>query len=77
MTDEVPRNADDTALISDRDIEKLAEVKTRLEPTVAEMNRETAKVFATISVLLRINISVVSFGRGRSESGIKLIFSVM
>lgn len=45
MTDAVPRNADDTALISDREIEKLAEVKTMLEPTVAEVNlrsRESA-----------------------------------
>ncbi len=38
MTDEVPRNADDTALVSDREIERLAEVKTLLEPTVAEVN---------------------------------------
>ena len=38
MTDEVPRSSEDTALVSDREIEKLAEVKTRLEPTIAEVN---------------------------------------
>ncbi len=38
MTDEVPRTADDTALVSDREIERLAEVKTMLEPTIAEVN---------------------------------------
>ena len=38
MTDEVPRNAGDTAIISDKEIEKLVEVKTLLEPTVAEVN---------------------------------------
>lgn len=38
MTDEVPRNAEDTALVSDKEIERLAEVKTLLEPTVAEVN---------------------------------------
>jgi len=45
MTDEVPRCADDTALVSDKEIERLAEVKTLLEPTVAEVNlrsRESA-----------------------------------
>ena len=38
MTDAVPRNADDTALISDQEIGRLDEVKTRIEPTVAEVN---------------------------------------
>lgn len=38
MTDAVPRSTDDTALISDREIELLADVKTCLEPTVAEVN---------------------------------------
>lgn len=38
MTDAVPRNADDTALISDKEIEKLSEVKTQIEPTVEEVN---------------------------------------
>ena len=38
MTDDVPRSGKDTALISDKDIAKLAEVKTLLEPTVAEVN---------------------------------------
>ncbi len=38
MTDAVPQSAVDTAIVSDRDIAKLAEVKALLEPTVAEVN---------------------------------------
>ena len=38
MTDAVPRSGSDTALVSDKDIARLAEVKTLLEPTVAEVN---------------------------------------
>lgn len=38
LTDAVPGNAVDTAIISDKEIAKLAEVKTLLEPTVAEVN---------------------------------------
>ena len=38
MTDEVPRTSTDTAIVSDREIALLSEVKTLLEPTVAEVN---------------------------------------
>ena len=38
MTEEVPRCGGDTAIVSDKEIERLAEVKTMLEPTVAEVN---------------------------------------
>ncbi len=38
MTSEVPSVAGDTAIVSDREIARLAEVKTLLEPTVAEVN---------------------------------------
>ncbi len=38
MTDEVPQSAGDTAIVSDKEIAKLAEVKAMLEPTVAEVN---------------------------------------
>lgn len=38
MTDVVPRNGADTAIVSDREIARLAEVKALLEPTVAEVN---------------------------------------
>ncbi len=38
MTDEVPSFAGDTAIVSDKEIARLAEVKTLLEPTVAEVN---------------------------------------
>ncbi len=45
MTDGVPRIGSDTAIISDKEIARLDEVRTRLEPTVAEVNlrsRESA-----------------------------------
>ncbi|MGN1052298.1 MAG: PD-(D/E)XK nuclease family protein, partial [Candidatus Scatosoma sp.] len=38
MNENVPKTTSDTALISDREIEKLAEVKAKMEPTVAEVN---------------------------------------
>ncbi len=38
MTDGVPSVAGDTAIVSDKEIARLAEVKTLLEPTVAEVN---------------------------------------
>ncbi len=38
MTEDVPATAVDTAVISDRELSRLAEVKTRIEPTVAEVN---------------------------------------
>ncbi len=38
LTDEVPKASMDVAVVSDREIAKLAEVKTLLEPTVAEVN---------------------------------------
>ena len=41
MTEEVPRAAGDTAIVSDKEIERLAEVKALLEPTVAEVNLRT------------------------------------
>ncbi len=38
MTDSVPQSAGDTAIVSDKEIARLAAVKTLLEPTVAEVN---------------------------------------
>ena len=38
MTSEVPRSAVDTAIVSDKEIKRLSEIKTYLEPTVAEVN---------------------------------------
>ena len=38
MTEDVPRHASDAAIITDRDIKDLDEVKAKLEPTVAEVN---------------------------------------
>ncbi len=45
MTDETPRTGKDTALVSDKDIAKLAEVKTKLDPTVAEVNLRNRENF--------------------------------
>lgn len=38
MNENVPKTTSDTALISDRELEKLAEVKAKMEPTVAQVN---------------------------------------
>ena len=38
MTEDVPRKGSDTSIVSDKEIARLAEVKTMLEPTVAEVN---------------------------------------
>ena len=38
LTEEVPRCGTDTAIVSDKEIRRLEEVKTLLEPTVAEVN---------------------------------------
>lgn len=38
MTEDVPSSSSDTAIISDKEIAKLAQVKTLIEPTVAEVN---------------------------------------
>lgn len=38
MTESVPRSSADTAIVSDKEIARLAEVKALLEPTVAEVN---------------------------------------
>ena len=38
MNESVPKTTSDTALISDRELEKLAEVKAKIEPAVAEVN---------------------------------------
>ena len=45
MTDAVPATGSDSSIVSDKEIERLAEMKTLLEPTVAEVNlrkRESA-----------------------------------
>ena len=41
MTDAVPQSAGDTSIVSDKEIEKLKDVKALLEPTVAEVNLRT------------------------------------
>ncbi len=38
LSEDVPRAATDTAIVSDKEIARLAQVKARLEPTVAEVN---------------------------------------
>lgn len=46
MTEDVPVCANDTAIISDRDIQKLEEVQMRLEPTVAQVNSRSRESVA-------------------------------
>ena len=41
MTESVPRASADTAIVSDKEIARLAEVKAMMEPTVAEVNLRT------------------------------------
>ncbi len=41
MTDAVPNTSGDTAIVSDKEIARLAEVQALLEPTVAEVNLRT------------------------------------
>ena len=38
MTDAVPRASGDTAIVSDKEIQRLADVKALMEPTIAEVN---------------------------------------
>ncbi len=38
MTDEVPRSSNDSAIVSDKEIAKLAQVQALIEPTVAQVN---------------------------------------
>ena len=74
MTDDVPRNADDTALVSDREIERLAEVKTLLEPTVAEVNlrsRESASLnLCTFTDMLCLSYPLAADGSEPSLSDV-------
>lgn len=46
MTDEVPRCANDTAIISDKEIDQLAAVKAELEPKIAEVNLRSRESLA-------------------------------
>ncbi len=41
MTEDVPYAAGDTAIVSDKEMERLAQVKMLLEPTIAEVNKRT------------------------------------
>ncbi len=46
MTDDVPKTAVDTAMISDAEIRRLDEVQAKLEPTVEEVNRRARECVA-------------------------------
>ena len=74
MTDEVPRTGIDSAIVSDKEIARLAEVKTMLEPTVAEVNlraRESACLnLCTFFQQLHISYSLGGDGNGASVSEI-------
>lgn len=41
MTEKVPFHGEDTALLSDRDMERLEDVKVKIEPSVAQVNART------------------------------------
>ena len=73
LTDEVPSVSVDTAIVSDKEIAKLKEVKTLLEPTVAEVNlRNRESVCLNLCTFLKelhLTYPVTSDGgdSGRSE----------
>ncbi len=41
MTEEVPRRGEDTALLSDKEMQRMESVKVRIEPSVAQVNART------------------------------------
>ena len=66
MTDSVPRASTDTAIISDKEIERLKDVQAILEPTVAEVNlraRESACLnLCTFTDALHLSYSLSADG---------------
>ena len=67
MTDAVPRTGTDSAIVSDKEIARLAEVKALLEPTVAEVNlraRESA-CLNLCTFFKRLHISYSLGGDGK------------
>ena len=74
MTDAVPRNGSDTAIISDKEIARLADVKAMIEPTVAEVNlrnRESACLnLCAFSHTLHLSYSLSTDGSEPSLSDV-------
>ncbi|MBQ8685649.1 MAG: PD-(D/E)XK nuclease family protein [Clostridia bacterium] len=75
MTEEVPRTAGDTAIVSDKEIEKLVEIKTLLEPTVAEVNLRSRES-ACLNLCTFMNELHLSYALGAdgSEPAVSEIF---
>lgn len=46
LTDAVPRAGEDTAIITDGEIERLKDIKMEIEPAIAEVNRRSRESFA-------------------------------
>ena len=67
MTDEVPRSTADTAIVSDKEIMRLAQVKTRLEPTVAQVNLRNRECVA-LNLCTFLNELHLSYALGADGS---------
>lgn len=74
MTEKVPQTAEDASIVSDKEIEELAEVKALLEPTVAEVNlrnRESASLnLCTFTNALHLSYAIPLDGTDPSISEI-------
>lgn len=65
MTDAVPRTAVDAAIVSDKEIARLKEVKTLLEPTVTQVNlRARESVCLNLCTFTDALHLIYSFGQG-------------
>lgn len=75
MTEEVPRSSGDTAIVSDKEIERLAEVKALLEPTVAEVNLR-ARESACLNLCTFLDKLYLSYALGAdgSEPAVSEVF---
>ncbi|MBQ3506758.1 MAG: PD-(D/E)XK nuclease family protein [Clostridia bacterium] len=67
MTEDVPRSTGDTAIVSDTEIARLAEVKMRLEPTVAEVNLRARECVA-LNLCTFLNELHLSYALGADGS---------
>ncbi len=68
MTDAVPRTAVDAAIVSDKEIAKLKDVKTLLEPTVAQVNLR-ARESVCLNLCTFTDALHLSYSFGQGEDG--------
>ncbi len=73
MTDAVPQSTGDTAIVSDKEIAKLAEVKTLLEPTVAEVNLR-ARESVCLNLCAFLDTLYLTYPQGEGERALSEIF---